>query len=295
MRSVEAMNDAAGSWGSFNPVSAEQRHFDLLLIARTINDETLKAVRDYRPSRTRLPPTSPGSKGFCITATRVGMDVFAALRAEPILPSQFSTVRPVRLELIVGDVRLGDDGEPYIHRKIEVGSLSNPHNVGHLGLLADGAIVDPSAGQGAVLPRKAIMRHPNQDDAGRERERAARDVQLVDSVVVPPELRPIDNVTHYAQVAIDGGNTALAYRIDPTYRGHLTSALWHNLELIDEVKTNVLSTLRHSPGLSSEEQAWGRHYRLTDLEPERLKRRPWLGRPAPAAPARPGDPAFKAA
>jgi len=95
---------------------------------------------------------------------------------------------------------------------------------GHVGLLVDGDIVDPSAGQAA---------------------RPEQGLDVPRAVVVAAGSRPPDN-RNFA-VVVKAGNAVLAYALMPDYQGHQRSPLWNDHRLIAEVADAVLSVARPEP------------------------------------------------
>lgn len=233
----------------------------MAVIADAINRHTLAVVAPID-----LPLAK--SKSVCVLTAAVGLQVFSQLG--------FSEVQPMTLEVYAStreDYEALERNEPMALGPLRMGPPKSRVGTGHVGLIVEGAIVDPTAGQ---ITQASLLK-AKQNQGMREAVPDGRPfgVLVPDTVVISKDLRPVDNTAECANVAVNGGETVLQYRTVPDYHGYKDSELWQEKAIIDEVVKRVIKELSAPKKRPDPTTAfWQAGWKMSDLRsPPRTPKR----------------------
>ena len=244
----------APPWRS-RPVDSQlsERVLQMGVIADAINRHTLSLIAE--PGHEFSNFALAKSKALCVLTTMVGLDVFPQL--------QFSDVKPMTLEVYAAtreDFEANERGEPMVLGPLHMGPPLSGVGTGHVGLMVEGAIVDPVAGQATRISSKTKLLENPETPVG---------ILVPDSIVISKAMQPKDIATDCAQIACNGGETVLQYRTRPDYHGYLQSDIWRNpisIHAKDLIVQKIMAEL--SPPQSQPSQftrQWQESWSISDV------------------------------
>ena len=207
-------------------------------IAMSINREIVRTVNDggiFDDQGQPLATFAPGSqrdKKKCIIAGAVGKRVFPrfGFEAEP-RPFEAVAISEKNRRAIRS---MEDFGSAAAYQHVAQGAAPAGMWSGHLSLVINGMIVDPTAGQFTY-----IRKRPGPGEVLDSRD---NEILIPDTVIIPAAETPADNTKFFAEFHSKDGGT-LAYRYQPDNTGYQQLGYWThdgaNAEIARRVEADV--------------------------------------------------------
>ncbi|WP_280453613.1 hypothetical protein [Nocardia brasiliensis] len=206
----------------------ERKSIDDPELIREISIAINRCALGYRESSNRSYYEKCGkfAKGFkskCILATAVGCEIYRRCDFHGIRPAALDVValtEQVYAQVLRGEILVRKEFDWIGNGWAWQGPLPYGYpNAGHVGILVDGTMVDPTAGQ-LCRPLSGL--------------------KVPDIVVVPVDKLSSDT---YTAVAFEDGETHLLYRLAPESTQYLKTPEWNDRELIDHIADVVMEDL----------------------------------------------------